>query len=207
MGTRQQHKTLPLLCCSPPFWELTPVCSVVQAQGVCPLQPLPREKGLPTSPQKPRSKIPTQPQSSRWVVLAKPGNAMPCCHLSNSRGGGGGGVTFEEIKRAKRAELPPKLLGYSCAGGEDGCSQRRHSSLEPSSREGLCQSPCRGGEPHSPSPPPTHPRGPKVEVFLLEQLGATIRCSQQEHERNTHKGALCWDSVRSATGTLQGKPG
>lgn len=56
-------------------------------------------------------------------------------------------------------------------------------------REGLCQTPCRGGEPHSPHPAPTHPHGPKEELSLLQQFGATTRYSQ--YEENTQKGALC----------------
>lgn len=70
-------------------------------------------------------------------------------------------------------------------------------------REGLCQTPCRSGEPHSPHPAPTHPHGPKEELSLLQQFGATTRYSQ--YEENTQKGALC--SVRSAIGTLQANLG
>lgn len=70
-------------------------------------------------------------------------------------------------------------------------------------REGLCQTPCRGGEPHSPHSAPTHPHGPKEELSLLQQFGATTRYSQ--YEENTQKGALC--SVRSAIGTLQANLG
>lgn len=110
----------------------------------------------------------------------------------------------EEAAEHRSLELPSELLGYSRCRGR-GCSRCRHGSSEHTDGDGWCESPCGGGESHSPPahlPPTLHGRSSWSSPHFH---AATTRSSQRGHGDNTHRQTLCWGSVRSSTCTLEGK--
>lgn len=157
------------------------------------------------SPQKPAhsqgTKAQIRPKGRGLVVLAKPGNAMPCCHLHKSRRGG---------RKRKRQQnivpwsFPPSGWVIPPAGGEDAHGAGMVPLSTPIGRD-CARVPAGAGSAIYPQPA-SHPRpmAPRRNHSSLSspQFSAAIRCSRQGHGDNTHKRARCWGSVRSSTSTL-----
>lgn len=134
--------------------------------GVCPLYPLPRRKGLLHAlPQKPArsqgTKAQIRPKGRGLVVSAKPSNAMLCCHLRKSRRGGG--ACFEQIKRCERERQQntiPWSFPLSCWVIPPAREDAYGAGMVPLSTltgRDCARAPLKGwGALLTPTPPPTH---------------------------------------------------